>query len=827
MINAFRLAPVLLVSALLAACGGGGGAGGTSTAPPSATTPPPAAGVTTTLGGVASKGPMKRALVTAYRLNSDGTLGAAIASTETSASDGSYTLDLGAASGAVQLVVSVIKGKTVMADEASGVDVTLPDDFALHANTVVTAPSDGSKTLVQSASITPFTELAHQIALAAGGLSQANIGNAAKVVFDLIGVDPVATRPLDANQAAPADATDDQKRYALFNAAVSQLAATAPATSDATTLACFAAAGSDAGKKIQCATGQIARSVTVDTSGGSTTAAANRNLLGLGDALVAASGDVKNKTGTVISADDSASKRLKSLETEVRSAADGKASPIKLDVPAQDLADIAKAKQFFSRLRANAAALESGPLDTGLSDGVQALADTVNAQAATVTGDTGRVLRLATIARQLWADYTSGATSDANSLPVAGFSGGCTVYQGEFPSRFGPADAQVGSTGAPGAPYGATAVVVATSATAARWVGCSLNQSPTPTLANGAVQYRRQLLFDMGASSFPVAVPYIAVLRQRRVDGSGALVFNNLTATLSGQFGYATDGANITDLHFSGDLPPGVDANGTPVAARFAVDIDATLTLLDSGALQARLTAGGFAVVPVGAASPSLSMTLSKGGGTVIVLPETTPGHVPGAAELADVKINIAVALTTDRGGATGLLVADRYGLDALGQAQPGHVAFTGRLFAAGTSQAVAEVLTGTLDLSRRSPSGVVGSADSTRTVAFDGSLSLPARPVATLSLSVSEAPATGTAGRTLTLTGRYVQDAVTVQLTGSGNVGSDNRTLTLADSSGVSVTVNMAAKRAAITVSGRNAGSVDAVRDRVTYADGSFESVN
>ena len=42
------------------------------------------------------------------------------------------------------------------------------------------------------------------------------ITSASKVVFDLIGVDPVATKPVDAS-APPANATDDEKRYALFN----------------------------------------------------------------------------------------------------------------------------------------------------------------------------------------------------------------------------------------------------------------------------------------------------------------------------------------------------------------------------------------------------------------------------------------------------------------------------------------------------------------------------------------------------------------------------------------------------------------------------------
>ena len=64
----------------------------------------------------------------------------------------------------MQRVVTVIPGKTLSKDEATGQDVSLPDGFKLRTHTTVTAPT-GSTSVSQSASITPFTELANQIAL--------------------------------------------------------------------------------------------------------------------------------------------------------------------------------------------------------------------------------------------------------------------------------------------------------------------------------------------------------------------------------------------------------------------------------------------------------------------------------------------------------------------------------------------------------------------------------------------------------------------------------------------------------------------------------------
>ena len=209
------LAPTVITSVLVSACGGGGGSGSDTPAP----TPPSAS---TTISGVASKGPLKQALVTAYKVKDDGTRGDKIADKETD-DNGGYTLDLGSYAGAVQLEMTVVAGKTKTADEATGVDQSLPDDFKLRSALVVTAPASGS-TQIQSASITPYTELANQIAEDSGGLSKANIANATKVVFDLIGVDPVATKPIDYSKTAPGDATEDQKKYALLNAAVSTMA---------------------------------------------------------------------------------------------------------------------------------------------------------------------------------------------------------------------------------------------------------------------------------------------------------------------------------------------------------------------------------------------------------------------------------------------------------------------------------------------------------------------------------------------------------------------------------------------------------------------------
>ena len=801
------LAPALLTATfaatLITACGGGGSSSSDTVLVTPAT-------AKTTLSGVASKGPLKFATVSAYAVDAAGLVSnSALASVETDAT-GAYLLDLGGYSGAVQLVVTV-QAKTRTADEATGVDQVLPADFKLRANTVVAAASSDQ---TQSASVTAYTELAHQIAVDSGGLSKANIANASKVVFDLIGVDPVATRPIDASVAAPAGATDDQKRYALYNAAVSKLASTVPTTGDSRTLACFSAAGSDAGKKIQCATAQIASAVTVTAASGTLagTVVMNNKLVGLSAALVSASGDEKNKTGAAISADDAVAKRVGTIETD---AAAGKAEPIKLVVTTEEASDISKARLFFARLRANAAALEKGPLDSGVSDGIQAFGDSVRHEALLVTDDSAKVLHLAQIAQALWTSYAvNKSTSNVNSPLIAGFSGGCTVYQGAFPTQFGGAAAALGSDGKPGAAYQASSLEASSAANAA-WVGCSVNQGATPTVA-GKTQYRRSVLFHMAAAGAPATLPYIAITRARFVDGNRVLMMQNLTPTLRGSAGYSlTDGA-LSGVKLVGDLPPTVSSLGVLQAARYVVDLNGTFTTLASGAHQATLAAGSLAVVPLGATAASLTLDLSVAGGTVVVTPELNTS----AAQLADAKLLIAATIKTAKGELNGILLGDRFTPDGFGDRKPGHAKFTGTLTTTGTSTStggvVATVLTGTLEATR-SPAPVVS---------FEGSLSLPNRPLTTLSLSVSEtSPATASSGAVYALTGRYAQDAVTVQITGSQTAAAVV-TLTLADSGGVSVSLKQAEDSAKVTVSGRATATVNKARGRITYSDGTFESL-
>jgi outer membrane biosynthesis protein TonB len=844
-----RLLASALVSAhLLTACGGN-----TEAEDAQAT----AAG--TSLNGVASKGPLKRALVTAYAIDTAGVVSSTALTSKLTDDTGAYTLDLGPYSGAVQLVVTATV-ETKTADEATGVDVVLPMDFKLHANTVVNPVAAGGSSKIQDASITPFTELAHNIAKDSGGITAANIAKSNTVVFGLIGFDPVATKPLDSTLVPAADATDAQKRYALFNAAVSKMASSSPTTVDSKTLDCFTAAGDNAGKKIQCATQQIATSVTVAASNGSNTQAPpafNPKLAGFTAAVESAAADPRiNKTGTDLSGDaglkDIKRTEVKAAETnppigvtpEPSPAPAPSPAPVPAPVPAPapspspapapapaptppgpspapapapsaEQVDVATAKAFVSRLRSNAAALKNGPLETGITDGVKAFGDSLQNEAAAVTRETTHLARLSDLGAQLWSDYKGGFSVNPNSAAIPGFSGGCSVYEGVFPAQLGTAD---------GAPY-VSNPVVATSAAAATWVGCALYQGST--LAGGTL-YRQRILFNMSAGTATSSVtngattettnsvPYIAVSSKRYTSG-GTVYQKNFTPTLNGVAGFVQLDGALTGISMVGDLPPSMRADGSLLAARYTVNVNGLVSELPSGAFKAAFTSGRFGVVPVGGTTESLTLDLSPQGSSVVVIAADSSN----AAQVADTIINVAASINTAQGELKGSLLADRFTSSSAAGLVLGRLKFVGSMSVAPVVGTVVGTVTpwlsGMLEITNNNTSGSV------RVLGFEGSMSLPQRPTASLNVSITETPATARTAVNYSLSGRYVQSGATVQLSGTQN--GNGTSATFADASGVSVSVSSGITSANITVSGRQTAVVDKASKRITYIDGSFES--
>ena len=247
------------------------------------------------------------------------------------------------------------------------------------------------------------------------------------------------------------------------------------------------------------------------------------------------------------------------------------------------------------------------------------------------------------------------------------------------------------------------------------------------------------------------------------------------------------------------------------LAARYPVDIAGAVTQLANGAFQALFSSGKLGVVAVGATDPGLSIDFSPGGTSIAVI----PSDFTSAAQRAAAKLNLAASISDAKGHMAGSLLIDQLSLDANGDPVPGHVKFVGELGAApivgGQPGALVTFLSGSLE----------ATLGSTPVVSFSGSLTLPNRPVATLTVSVTE---TSTVTGASSLEGRYVQGGITVTITGSKSA--TGSTATFADSSGVSTTVGSHAASANVTVGGRQTAVIDKDTKRISYSDGTFESL-
>lgn len=217
-----KLLLVMLSSIAITACGGGGG-----NSSPSA--------FSATTSGVAAKGIIKHAVVTAYELNAAGSNVRTVGTSETDVA-GKYALTIGSTytGGPIKLVLSTKSdGTTKMVCDVStgcGVGVAFGADYSLSSTFTLTsyqqAASNGAAITTQ---ITPYTNMAAaridaQINTTTP-LDNTLVSNANSEVSQLVGVNITTTQPVDiTNSTALAAASPDALQYAAFNAGIGNVA---------------------------------------------------------------------------------------------------------------------------------------------------------------------------------------------------------------------------------------------------------------------------------------------------------------------------------------------------------------------------------------------------------------------------------------------------------------------------------------------------------------------------------------------------------------------------------------------------------------------------
>lgn len=193
---------------MLSGCGSGGGSDKNS----SGSNGNPAG--TSYIYGIASKGPIRQGFVVVYPLSPAGSSGIALGTTFTG-DDGSYIVGTGTYNGNV-LVEVKSGGTSQYTDEATN-KVVKYDTILRAAVTRV----NGSATVM----VTPYTEIAVQMAMNDGGLTEANIDKANALTGTIAGgIDIINTRPANVLSADDISSShSDEITYGLALASISEM----------------------------------------------------------------------------------------------------------------------------------------------------------------------------------------------------------------------------------------------------------------------------------------------------------------------------------------------------------------------------------------------------------------------------------------------------------------------------------------------------------------------------------------------------------------------------------------------------------------------------
>lgn len=236
---------VLASAALLAACGGGGGDG--QPAPGPVDTPAQAEVEVT---GVAAKGLITGAIVTAHLVDANGAVQSQAAATADAPTDaqGRYRIRV-RGTGANPVVIRVVApaGGATHRDEVTGQTQTLPPGFSIRAAVVPRAAA------TLTVNVTPFTEMATEAA-EDQGLTETNVLQANNTVKLMLGLGEGDLNTVPVKNTTDA-ATPDEQRLAVMLTAVSQMAASGA-------LGCTG----DAGARAQCVVEGLSNAVTAPNS---------------------------------------------------------------------------------------------------------------------------------------------------------------------------------------------------------------------------------------------------------------------------------------------------------------------------------------------------------------------------------------------------------------------------------------------------------------------------------------------------------------------------------------------------------------------------------
>ncbi|MFZ6658716.1 hypothetical protein [Undibacterium sp. TJN19] len=782
----------LLFVALLNACGGGAGSGSASVNIPD--TASGAKSVSRQFSGQVAKGRIVGARVQAYSIDKSGNKGGSAFADTITGVDGSYAITVPDTVTSFLIEASFAPG-AMMFDEATQTDLSFPEELKLRS----VVKQGSSPEAIYWGSVTPLTELIVQVAEKAGGLTSVNIDKARSGVQAMLGFDPQRVAIIHTTSENSVDAYADEKLQGLSLTAISQLALDKA----------FSCNADKQANRVACVVRQIASAGKLD---GNTLAINEDVRAALRGALEKVTADENiNKSGknSVVGATTFTSNSLPS--------------------PAPEPDKILATKQLFSSLRNNIYAMSntqnSGAVDLRLN------AVKADFEKATAPLDKNLLIWSKTISEGI-DQFNKFSSGSSRSTSVNGLFYGPTALWSGYQNIGNLGDCNVMRN---------SGTVASTPAQAAglecrfarliipgtykysykyqvEWVELVDRIWLEPVAGEaGRFNYKSELVQQK--SVFAWSDAWNDFIRVPANPADAVVIRGYSDDAFTGQISFATQGKNLTALVIEGKMPPRTTSSGQLLSdyESWSLHTDRNETI--DGNYRYDFTGEFKSYV---ASQINYRLSVDKGSYAKVSL------DYKGNLQKNGVK-EFNLAITGEAGNSKvhgelklGSASADKNGLNYL----PNRLDFTGTISNSTGLSSTLEFFNGKLSVERFG----YASFDSTKpesadnflrkSAAISGVIQTPDRPPLKLNVSGSN-DSFGSSG----LFGQYddgsnVINATLTEIPGKQNV------LRISSTTGVSFDIYGSNQVADILKDGAKVGWLDIKAGRISYVDGTFESI-
>lgn len=760
---------VIAIALALAGCGGGGDSA------PDAGGPVAEAPAQRTVKGTAAKGLIKGARVSLYAVDAQGVRAATALGTATTGADGTYSLQIASTVQNFVIEVTAAPGAT-MADEASGAELPLPADMKLRS-VVTLAPN---ATGAYEGTVSPLTEMVARTAESADGkLTPQAVSQAKANVRTLLGFDPETVKPINSNNPAAASASEDEKNQSLALAAISQMGSTATADCGQST----------PGERISCVVTKLASSVTIKD--GQPALEQNR-LSAFRDAIQAVAQDKKiNRTG-----------KDKVVGIPVFNPPATTPPPV-----ATAPTPVAATKALFASLRTNLSALDEGDAFRKTADAIKA---DLNRDLVPLSKDVGGHLALSVNALEQLDRYRSGQTA-AEMFYVSDYQ----LYESTYPSDYSNGMGNCRITKSP------------LSMTCTTGELDVLEQESGPTADGYTRTYVTRTMSFQPKAGTTNGFTYATLFEKRSITYTRGNVTvetapRPITGTFSGEMSFARHADVIAEVAIKGRMPGRLNGEGKLLSTAEEWSLNATRTEEANGIALYQF--GGDLSVITGGTATQPGQTAGK-----VEIDHSSFLRLAMAAGSNRVAVNPANELQVTLRGSVGTTAVDgtlNVSGDKLDKSQtlrmPTRLSFKGSL-----KHKDAAVFSGKVAISRDGYDNFDATAAESEsnfvadTVEIGGSLSVPNRPVLSLTLG-----ATRTGIDSANITAQYRDDTSVINASVSAKLGERYPLVKVSSADGVAFSFAGTAAPVKVTKDGAVTAEIDLGKGIITYADGSTESL-